>query len=288
MGKIQPNPNYQPDDPEEVDDIDELGSDDRPGIEPGGEEFDIASEGEVIVPARKASEEEAPDNDEVKPITFKTQAELDAYVAGKNKPVTPTPPKVETKPDTPEVDPDEEEIDKLEFWKGHIDPETGQWVGEKPRDWNDFARTILKQVAPGKVAPKILSKIQSMTKKEQEEIEAINAEFDVEYDELATSGIVPKRGTKEGDDVNAQISTIGGTYGLTSMKKAHELWAKIPKEQGGGLDYKPAAPKSNPSKLASRLIGSSKRTNAAVKTKAKIPYAKLHGARSVDELIDDE
>jgi hypothetical protein len=127
-----------------------------------------------------------------------------------------------------------------------------------------------------------------MTAAQKAEMADIDKEFDAEYDGLASKGLVPKRGTKEGDEVNAKISVLGGTYGLTSMTAAYELAKKIPVDQGGLLDYKPTATKPNPSKQVSRLISSSQKTQAAGKKKGTMSYAKLHSARSVDELIDEE
>jgi len=278
MGKITSNPQAdQPDINEE-----EL-SDTTPGLVPDEtDELVVESEGTPVVASNEATEDEKPPVDEKPAYTFKTQEELDAYVASKAKPepVEPTEP---VKPTTEEED---EELAKLEFWKGQRDAE-GKWIGEAPKDWNDFARTIIKHLSPQKYAPKLLAEFQKLTVQERKEIENINKEFDAEYDDIAAQGLIPARNTKEGEEINKQISTIGGQYGIGSMKKAYELWSKIPKEQGGGLNY--AAPtKPNPSKEASRLVGSSSKTQNAGKTKTPIPYDKLHSARSVDELIDEE
>jgi len=289
MGKIQADPNYI--DPEEQIEGDE----DLPGLEPSENEDDvvIANEGTPVVPTEgEEDEDEGGKGEPEKPfLTFKDQAEYDAYIKAHPPVVTPekpTPP-APPKPETPTEE--EDEFDKIELFKGSVDPETGKWVGEVPKDWNDFARRIMKQMSPKVYAPKIVEQIKNMTAKEKAEFDSINQEFDQEFDAMATEGLVPKRGTKEGDEVNAQISTIGGQYGQTSMRKAYELWKKIPKTEGGGLDYKPEPEKKkvNPSKQVSRLIGSPKATQTAGKSKSKvIPYAKLHGARSVDDLLDDD
>jgi hypothetical protein len=279
MGKIQPNPA----DMKPVDDEIEL-DDTTPAFEKEDDEEEITVQEEGAVTADPEEETPAapvvPAKPEDQPkYVFKTQEELDAFIEAQNKKKTPAAP---TEPEKT----DEDELKDLIFWKGQVD-ENGKWVGEKPADWNDFARTIIKHLSPKTYAPKVLEEIKNMTAAEKREMETINAEFDAEYDEIAATGAVPKRGTKEGDEVNAQISLIGGQYGLTSIKKAHELWSKIPKEQGGGLSFKPAAPKTNPSKEASRLIGGSKGSQTSSRPSTKIPYSKLHAARSLDELLDE-
>jgi len=283
MGKIQPN--YKPD--VEDDELDNgEPSDTQPGIvaTEDDEVPEIIQEGEAVA-TPEGEEPAAPTPEEKKPkFTFESEEELNKFIASRNKPV-PVAPVAPTTPAAPEEDP----LEKLTFWKGEVDPETGKWVGEKPKDWNDLAKTVIKYVTSEEQKKAVVDYIRNMTTAEKKEMETINAEFDAEFDELAAQGLVPKRGTKEGDEVNEKISVIGGTYGLSSMKQAFELAKKIPADQGGLLDYKPATPakKVNPSKEASRLIGSSTQTNSSQKGKSMIPYSKLHNARSVDELIDD-
>lgn len=291
MGKITPNGYVPP-----VEDDEEELSDTQPGIvrdEEDDEVPEIASEGQPInPPAKEEDDDEGGESEEDKPITFKSQKDLDAFVEAqaKRRETTPAAPATPAAPTTPATPTEEvDELKDLTFWKGNVDPETGKWVGEKPADWNDFAKTIIKYVTSEKQKQAVVEYIRTMSSKQKEEMEKIDQEFDQEFDELASQGLVPKRGTKEGDEVNEKISVIGGTYNLTSMKAAFELAKKIPASEGGLLDYKPTTtPKVNPSKQASRLIGSSTRTNAASKGKVKMSYAKLHSARGVDDLIDED
>jgi hypothetical protein len=279
MGKIKPNYNYKPEEDEE-------GAEDQPAFEPedGEEEVTVQPEGEVV--AAPEDEEETPETPaapvagEEPPVTAPAPATPAPVAPVTSAPVTPETP---VKPED-----EEDEFKDLVFFKGSVNPETGKWEGEAPKDWNDLLIRVVKFLSPKVYAPKIIEEIKKMTAAERKEVEDIDKEFDTEYDVLATEGKVPKRGTKEGDEVNTQISTIGAQFGQTSMTKAFELWSKIPKDQGGGLDYKPGEKKVNPSKQVSRLVGSSQQTQAAEKPKTKIPYDKLHSARSVDELVDEE
>lgn len=292
MGKITPNGYVPPvdDDEKELSDTqpgivrDEDDEEDVPGITPEGQP--------VNPPAKEEDDDEGGEAEEDKPITFKSQKDLDAFVAEqakRNQPAAPTTPAAPAAPATTTPAEEKDELADLVFWKGSIDPETGKWVGEAPKDWNDLARQVIKYVTSEKQKQAVVEYIRTMSSKQKEEMEKIDQEFDQEFDELASQGLVPKRGTKEGDEVNEKISVIGGTYNLTSMKAAYELAKKIPASEGGLLDYKPTTEKKpNPSKQASRLIGSSTKTNAATKGKVKMSYAKLHSARGVDDLIDED
>ena len=283
MGIIRPNPGLAKSTEEENDDPafekEEIDDDEEVELESDGDEIELEDEEDS-----EDGDNGGKDEEETPAYTFKTQKELDDYIASKQKANQPlTPPKKESK----EEEEDEDEFKDLVLWKGTRD-DKGNWIGEAPADWNDFARTILRQLAPKVYAPKILQQIQKMSKADQEEIEAINAGFDAEYDELAAQGLVPKRGTKEGDLVNTQISTVGSKYGQTSIKSAYELWRELPKEKGGAGGTAPTTKKVNPNKKAAMLNRSSKATQTASRPTKKIPYNKLHGARSATELIDDE
>jgi len=277
MGKVQPN--YKPD--VEDEDLDDEPSDTQPGVvaDENDEIPEIAQEGEAIeVPeGEEPAAPTKPEEDKKPKFTFESEEELNKFIATRSKP-TPVAPTTPTAPAIPEEDP----LEKVTFWKGEVDPETGKWVGEKPKDWNDLARQVIKYVTSEEQKKAVVDYIRNMTAAEKKEMETIDQEFDQEFDALAAEGLVPKRGTKEGDEVNEKISVIGGTYGLSSMKQAFELAKKIPADQGGLLDYKPTpAKKVNPSKEASRLIGSSTQTNSSQKGKTTMPYSKLHNARSV-------
>jgi len=244
----------------------------------------IPVEGEITIPAEAEETPGAPAEEPPK-YQFKTEAELDDFIKSR-QPVAPVVPEAPVAPAAASQDEDDEFAD-LEIFKGYRNPQTGEWVGEAPSDWNDFARKILKHNSPKVVAPKILEQIKNMTQKEREELKRIDAEFDKEYDALAAQSLVPARGTPEGIEVNKQITAIGAQFGQSSITKAHQLWSKIPKSEGGGLDYVPAK-KVNPSKAVAAKIGSSAASNSAGKVPKAIPYSKLHAARSVDELIEEE
>lgn len=237
-------------------------------------EVDVSSESEE---PEKEPEKEEPEKEEEKPEepfrTFKTQEELDAYIR------LQTPEKKEE----PE-DKEPPKRDPLKLYEGYYDEKTGKWVGEAPKDWNDFA-TRLRDA----LTPEVAQEVKGLSESERKELDKINAEFDREYNALATAGKVPALNTKEGQEVNKQISLIGATYGIGSITKAHELWAKIPKDQGGGLEVQP---KEDPEKTKAQAqkkragqVGSSKGTPSK-QTNKKTPYNKLHFTNT-DDLIEE-
>lgn len=275
MGKIQANPA----------DFDkgEEGSEETPAFVPEDEEeLEVAQEGAKVTTEEDGVEEEKPK------YVFKNDEELQAYLEKNKKtevkpPPPPQAPPTSTPTPTKETEPDE--LDSLIFYKGAVDPETGKWVGEVPKDWNDFARKIVKHLSSDDYKKSVVDYIRNMSASEKKEMEKIDAEFDAEYDELSSQGLVPARNSEEGKKVNEQISVLGAKYGFDSMKKAYDVWANIPVEKGGGLNYKPSVRKVNPSKEASRLVGGNS-TQTAPRAKSKIPYSKLH-SRNIDELLDE-
>lgn len=270
-----------------------LPSDDTPAFVEGKIE---GEEEEVVIPGEGALETEEKatttittekPTEEKPAFTFKTQAELDAFIESKIKSTAPAP-----GGEGEEIE-EEDPFKDITIFRGYKDPKTGEWIGEKPDDWNDFARKILHHLSPKEYAPRVLKVIQGMTAKERKEMETINSGFDAEMDEMAAQGLIPSRTTEDGKKVDAQISALGGKYGLTTMKEAYNLWKQIPAANGGGLDFKPGTPAAptkpkNPNKEVARLIGSSGKTTTAKPGAKSMSYAKLHSARSVDELLEED
>lgn len=186
------------------------------------------SEGEVSVPPAieekitpEVKIEEAPEED--KPFrSFNTQEEYDEFVeAQKNKTIVENMNKPEEKPAEP-----------LKFFED-------DW---KPNDWNNFGNAfinnpVVRKALVDTMSPDIKGVLDSLTAKDQKELDTIDKEYDKEYGALATKGLVPKLDTDDGKAVNKQISNIGAEYGVADLPKAYDLWSKIPKEHGGGLEY---------------------------------------------------
>jgi len=262
---------------------------DLPAFEGGNIEHkpegEVAAEFDKEIKAGEPSEEEPEAAEETKPEepkeepkepapyrVFKTQGEFDDYVQAEAE-------KRAAKTEEPK-----EEKKPLELFKGYYDEATNKWVGEAPKDWNDFA-TKIRDV----LTPEVAKEVKTMTAAERAEFDKINQEYDEEYNAIAAQGKLPALDTKEGQEANKQISTIGASYGITSITKAYDLWSKIPKDQGGGLDYQPAVDvskqKLQTQKQKAGLIGSSRGTPSKQNNK-QIPYNKLHFTNT-DDLVDE-
>lgn len=193
----------------------------------------------------------------------------------------------------PKEEKEEEEEEKpIKLYDGYLDEKTGQWMGEKPTDWNEFANRLLNN-------PQVVAKLQSqlvpatqkaiaeMSKQELTELEDINKGFDKEYDTLAKQGELPARDTDEGKKVNSQITKIGANHGQRSLTDAYKLWKKIPVSEGGGFDYTtPAKVKLNQQKKQAGKVKGSKGGDTGT-GKKKISYTDVHN-KSLSELVDEE
>ncbi len=178
-----------------------------------------------------------------------------------------------------------EKPEPIELYKGHFDEKEGKWVGDSPRDWNEFGNKILETITP-----RVTEAVRNMTSSEKDEISKINAEFDSEYNAIAQSGKLPSLESTEGQEANKAISKMGATYNQDSFTKSYELWSKMPKDQGGGLDYSTkntevAKNKVVQQKKASGLVGGSKATPAP--STKHTPYDVLHN-QSLDDLVDEQ
>lgn len=188
--------------------------------------------------------------------TFATQEEFDKFIEEE---------RAKLLPNREEMTPEQQKIFDDNF---------------KPDNWNDFAVKLLE-----KITPAVKEKIEQTTKAEREALERMDKELDRQYEEIAKKGLIPSLETPEGKEVNKQITMIGAAYGQPSITKAYELWSKIPKSQGGGLDYTTPS-KANANKAASAKIGSSAGTASFSNGKQKT-YEDIR-KKSLDDLIDEE
>lgn len=240
----------------------------------GEETMKIDTTGVIEDEKEEVEEEKEEEEVEEEPFrTFKTQEEFDEFIAEERK-------KLEEleKPDEEEEEKEEEEIKFFD----------DDW---KPKDWNDFTLSLLKNPTARRflaqnMAGEVRTEIENLTAAERKELEDINEEYNKEYDQLAKEGKVPDRSTPEGKVIDQQISTLGALYGQTSIVKSYELWSKIPKDQGGGLDYEsPSKTKLSEQKKKSGKIGSGRKGTKTDTTKTK-KYEDVH-TKSLDEQVQE-
>lgn len=213
---------------------------------------------------------------------FATEEEYNAWVEEEKKKFAPAAPAAPKEP---------EKEEELILYKGQIDPATGKWVGEAPKDWNQFARDLLtnptaRKMLSKQMAGEVATEIKTMTQKERDEMESINKGYDAEYNEIAKQGLLPPLNSEEGKKIDQQISMIGATYGLTSIKKSYELWKKIPVSQGGGLEYVPPK-KANLNAQKQRAGGVSGQDGGSAPKGKQRTYNDWHN-KSMDDLVDEE
>ncbi len=161
----------------------------------------------------------------------------------------------------------------------------------KPKDWNDFAVQLLNNPKAAKILqemiiPETRKAIADMTEKDRQELEQINVGYDKEYNSLAKKGLLPSLDSEEGQKINQQISLIGATYGQVNLTKSYELWRKIPKSEGGGLEYTPPAKeKLNAQKIAAGKVASPQGGQPKIIGKGK-SYSEIH-LKSIDDQIEE-
>lgn len=180
-------------------------------------------------------------------ITFKTQEELDAYIA-------------QNATNTVQDDTTQNEIQTN---GKYVDP---NW---KPQTWDEAIQVILS-----KAKPEVVEAITKLQKEEAEEIKKKNEEIDKEYEELAKSNNLPPLTTIEGKQMDEQIAKVALRYKLDSYKDAYDILVKT-----GGI----APQKQDTRKTVSSIIGG---TSAGASADVqKLDYKKLH-ATNLDDLID--
>lgn len=243
------------------------------GVE-GDKTMDIQTAGEITEGDEEQDETITESEDEeTKPYrTFETEEEYQEFIAEERKKLQ------ELKEEKPEKKLDED-VDKFfdDDWK--------------PENWNDYTRALLsnpkvKEFVSKNYAGDIQAEINNLSEAERQELVSINKTFDKQYDDLAKQGLVPERSTQEGKVIDQQISLIGATYGQSDMTKAYELWKKIPKTEGGGLDYEsPKKQKISEQKRKSGKIGSKRSGTKSGETKV-VSYEDIH-TRSLDEIVQD-
>lgn len=256
------------------------------------EELDeIEEEEEMAIPPKldddkkedDEEEEEAEEEEEEEPEafkTFKTEEEYQEWRAKEEERIEAEGKKAEEK----------KTEEGIKLYEGYIDPKTGEWVGATPKDLNAFANDLMNH-------PEVIKRLQEhvtpATQKaiaeqadadKQEEADLVKG-FDKEYDALAEKGKVPARNTKEGKIINGQINQVGIDYGQNNITKAHKLWSKLPKAEGGGLEYTPPAKaKLNKQKQQASKIKGSRGGNAKL-NKQEQSYQELHNS-NLDEIVD--
>ncbi len=192
-------------DTSDVTDDEESTENPQPDEDGKGEEIEEETPAEVTPPVQ-------PDV-----VAFKSKEEIDAYVA---KVVEERQQKAEESGEEPPKEPVKLFDDSF-----------------VPKNANEFAAEFLE-----KAAPLLAERQAEMTKRERDEVERINKDFDEQYTKVAQEKGLPALETPEGQEVNKQIAMLSATYGVDNYNDGYDLWSRTAKEFGGGYESAPVAP----------------------------------------------
>jgi hypothetical protein len=182
-----------------IKDLEELSADDKKALNEG---WDKLTKEEQDYFGKVHS---SPDNEFKLP--FKTQEELDKYLDEK------VAEKLEARKKERE-----ESRKKTQVKDESIFPE-----GYKAKDWNEAF-----SVALPKIQDRIIKSVQEMNQKQKDALNKINKEFDQQFKDIATKDKnVPKEGTKDREEWEADVADVGVKYKLHSMTDAYEVWKAL-------------------------------------------------------------
>ena len=141
-------------------------------------------------------------------LPFKSQQELDDYVAKQVESGMEARQKAREKKKAEAKIPPEEKIFPDDF---------------KANNWNE----AFKMAMP-KIRESVIKEIQGMNQKQRAALDKINQEFDQEFDTIVTKNPgLPAKGTQERDNWEAEIAEIGTKYKLHTMTDAYEVWKAL-------------------------------------------------------------
>lgn len=212
------------------------------------------------------------------PENVVTQDKLDTYIEGKRKEWEAA---GKTKA---EQDKEETKIQRL-FEEGY-----------EPKDWNEYSMQFLEKMTPI-IEKRMFDRLekerqaqvdlQNQTRTEQQKV---YQQFEGEFANLSKQKLIPDPTTQpdEYKRVHEEIIKVGDAHGKSNITDAYKLWAILPKQHGGGLDYTPPAVDPNKriqaQKQAAGRVGSSK--GAVIPARKANDYNTIHNAR-MEDLIDN-
>jgi|GEM_PF-5963169 len=213
----------------------------------------------VETPVIEEAVEEKPPEE---PITFKSTAERDAYVAqevAKREAENPQP-VVET----------QIPIKQSELFKNEMRDKKY----ENPLDYHEDSKKLLVLEA-----------------QEERDAEAkIVQNFETEYDNLAKEKTLPTANTDEGRKFKLDLVDFGKKHGKGTYHDAYELWTQVPEQFGGGFKFadqkaKEVENKEQISKQKAAASGMNATTPSDPPVKKGLAYKQIH-ENDLDTLLD--
>lgn len=155
-------------------------------------------------------------------------------------------------------------------------PEEKRYVEEnwKPKDWNEGIKTTVDAT---------IKALDEREKTQKEEHDAQAQKFASEWDGIVKANNLPKRGTKEGDEVLKKVYDIGIKYKQPTFTDAFDLYNKLPVTQGGAFGSK--SRNTSQREAASKVAGQTP-SDGVTKTAAPKSYQELKG-KTPSQLMRD-
>ena len=150
--------------------------------------------------------------------------------------------------------------------------------GYKAKDWNEAFGNALP-----KIEERIIKKIENMSQERRDQFAKINEGFNKEFEDIATKDAnVPKKGTQEREDWEADVATVGSRFHQTSMTDAYEIW-KAMNANKPSQEVEPAnlRVEGQPANLVSK-VGRGYGTGGSP---TKTTY-KVGGGRRLDDILE--
>jgi len=197
-------------------------------------------------------------------LPFKTQDEFDKYINDQ----------VGKREETKRLEAEEEKR------RAEIPPEDKLFPdGYKAKDWNEAMTTVMP-----KLEERLLKKIEKMNQERRDQLSKINSEFDQEFDVIASKDAnVPKKGTQEREDWEAEIASVGTKYKLHTMTDSYDVWKAL----NTSKPPQGAEPATIPTegRPATNLVSKVGRGYGTGGSPTKTTY-KVGGGRKLDEILE--
>lgn len=204
------------------------------------------------------------EGDEGFKLPFKSQAELDQYILDK----------VEKREEERKLQAEEEKRKAEEKPDDKLFPD-----GYKAKDWNEAFATAMP-----KLEERMLKKIEGMNQEKRNKLAKINQEFDQEFEVLASKDPnIPKKGTPEREDWEAEVTSVGSKFKLTSVTDAYTVW-KVLNSNKPSSEGEPEMIRTE-GRPATDLASKVGRGYGSANNPSKTSY-RVGGGRKLDDLLE--
>lgn len=203
---------------------------------------------EPAAPVTPAPQPQTPEAPKTPVAQFQTEEELANFIKKVNSDIRPqTPPAPPKSPEAPKEPP------KII---------TDDYIPSNAREHADKLYDEFKARLDADSAARAKEEADRVAENQRREDELAKT-YESQYMELVSTQKVPDPKTDEGKKVLEQVANVMRTYEMKDFRKAHEVWAHLPEDRGGGYKApapsapQPAAPQNdiNAQKQAAAKVG---------------------------------